>query len=91
MSNLKRGDYLMQIFSPLLLSRKVFKSEKKNLEISTVRFCKSRIEFVDLHGCTFVFVGKSCSEFELNSFREVAIMFTDALVGPDISALKVSI
>ena len=85
----KAADYLMQIFSPILLSRKVFKSEKKNLEFSTLRFGKSRMAFVDQHGFTFVFIGKSCSEYELNSFMEVAIMFTDALVGPDISALKV--
>ncbi len=85
----RSDDYLMQIFSPILLSRKVFKSEKKNLEFSILRFGKSRMAFADRNSFTFVFVAKSCSESEVNSFMEMAIVFTDALVGPDILSLKV--
>ena len=84
------NNYLMQLLAPLLLSRKVLKSEETNLEITSFRFGKSRMAFADRFGITVASVGKSCTESEMNSFMENVLMLVEILFGPDIAAIRVS-
>ena len=81
-------NHLMQILAPLLLSKRIFKSETSQ-DFLSLRFNRNRIVFKDRLGFTLMAVGKCCLESELKLFLSDALRMMDILLGPDFESLKV--
>ena len=82
------NNHLMQILAPLLLSKRIFKSETSQ-DFLSLRFNRNRIVFKDRLGFTLMAVGKCCLESELKLFLSDALRMMDILLGPDFESLKV--
>ena len=89
-SNSLSNNYLMQILAPLLLSKRIFKSEKSQ-DFLSLRFNRTRMLFKDRLGFTLMAVGKCCLESELELFLSKVLMMMERLLGPDFESLKVII
>ena len=80
--------YLMQIVSPLILSKKILKIQAHR-DISGLTFKKISFEFRDYLSFTFIAVSKLNSKQVLHLYLTMLISFVQNLFGSDINRIKV--